>query len=470
MEFSIIAAVDDKNGIGRDGGIPWDASADPVVVDVVKRDRKCFADCTHGGTLIMGRATWDSLPRRPLPNRLNIVVTSGAIADFEDTYTARDLKTALEIAKSHARLPVWVIGGERIYREALLHPLARCCRVTRIPGDWGCDRFMPLLDDGWKTNDGCTYTRVNTGESAYLDVLRELTRAPLRPNRTGISANSVFTRVLRFDLVDAMGRRVLPMLTTKRVSFRIVAEELLWFIRGSWDARELQSKDVHIWDGNSTREYLDSRGLTRYRDGEVGMQYGMQWRHWGAEYVPECDRDAAFTFKGKGIDQLQAVIDGIRADPWSRRHLLNAWNVSDLPKMALQPCHVLYQFYVDPDIDGKPYWLSCHMTQRSGDWFLGKPVNVCSVAALTHMIAEVCGLRAKEIATTIVDCHLYKNHMEAANTQLARAPRGFPHFEFSQRVYDRKKSNTLTIDDWSVDDFLIHNYYPHPIIKAPMAV
>lgn len=224
-----------------------------------------------------------------------------------------------------------------------------------------------------------------------------------RSDRTGVGTVSIFGAQMRFSLRN----NIFPLLTTKRVFWRAVAEELLWFIKGSTNAKELQDKNIHIWDGNSTREFLDKMGFADREEGDLGPVYGFQWRHFGAEYKT-CHDD----YTGKGIDQLNEVIERIKKNPNDRRIIMSAWNVVDIPKMALPPCHCFVQFYV---ADGE---LSCQLYQRSADMGLGVPFNIASYALLTYMIAHVTGLKPGDFVHTIGDAHVYLNHIEPLKFQV----------------------------------------------------
>lgn len=269
----------------------------------------------------------------------------------------------------------------------------------------------------------------------------------LRDDRTGTGTYAVFGAQMRFSLRNG----IFPLLTTKRVFWRGVVEELLWFIRGSTNARELSEKNVHIWDGNSSREFLDSLGFTDREVGDLGPVYGFQWRHFGAEYV-----DMHKDYTGQGIDQLKNCIDLIKNKPTDRRILMCAWNVSDLSKMALPPCHCLVQFFV---ADGE---LSCQLYQRSADMGLGVPFNIASYSLLTYMIAHVTGLRPGDFVHTLGDAHVYKNHREPLLQQIKRVPRAFPKLEIVRQVGD--------ITEFKFDDFLLSGYKPHPKIDMELAV
>jgi thymidylate synthase len=261
----------------------------------------------------------------------------------------------------------------------------------------------------------------------YLSLLRHiLDHGTPKSDRTGTGTLSVFGHQLRVDLEDGF-----PLLTTKKVHLRSIIIELLWFLRGETNVRFLQENKVTIWD-----EWADANG-------ELGPVYGFQWRSWPA---PD----------GRHIDQIARVIEDIRRNPDSRRHVVSAWNVADLDRMALQPCHALFQFYV---ANGR---LSCQLYQRSADVFLGVPFNIASYALLTMMVAQVCDLKPGEFILTFGDVHLYANHLEQARQQLEREPRPLPSMTINPAV--------RSIDDFKFSDFTLENYDPHPAIKAPIAV
>merc|ERR550517_1732446 len=237
----------------------------------------------------------------------------------------------------------------------------------------------------------------------------------------------------------------------KKVFYRGIAEELFWFIRGSTSAKELQEKNVRIWDGNSSRAFLDSVGLNHREEGDLGPVYGFQWRQFGAEYV-----DMHADYSGKGVDQLANVIHLIRTRPDDRRILLCAWNPADLNKMALPPCHCLVQFYC---ANGE---LSCQLYQRSADMGLGVPFNIASYALLTIMLAHVTGLKPGDFVHTLGEAHVYSNHVEALRQQLEREPRPFPTISIKRKVEN--------IEEFKFEDFEVTGYDPHPKIAMDMAV
>ncbi|XP_073926310.1 thymidylate synthase isoform X2 [Castor canadensis] len=240
------------------------------------------------------------------------------------------------------------------------------------------------------------------GERQYLGQIEHILRCGFRKeDRTGTGTLSVFGMQARYSLRDEF-----PLLTTKRVFWKGVLEELLWFIKGSTNAKELSSKGVKIWDANGSRDFLDSLGFSARQEGDLGPVYGFQWRHFGADY-----KDMNSDYSGQGVDQLQKVIDTIKTNPDDRRIIMCAWNPKDLPLMALPPCHALCQFYV---VNGE---LSCQLYQRSGDMGLGVPFNIASYALLTYMIAHITGLQPGDFVHTLGDAHIYLNHIEPLKTQ-----------------------------------------------------
>lgn len=309
-------------------------------------------------------------------------------------------------------------------------------------------RYRSLLQPAFRENKENLNPELEIhDEYQYLSHIETIMRKGIqRGDRTGVGTLSIFGAQMRYNL-----RNQFPLLTTKRVFWRGVAEELLWFIKGSTNALELKAKNVNIWDANSTREFLDSCGLQHREVGDLGPVYGFQWRHFGAEYV-----DMHTDYKGKGIDQLQQVINTIKNNPNDRRIIMCAWNPPDLPKMALPPCHCLAQFFVANNE------LSCMLYQRSADMGLGVPFNIASYALLTYMIAHITGLKPGEFVHTLGDSHVYLNHIEALKEQITRKPRHFPKLVI--------KRNVSNIEDFKIEDFEIIGYNPHPKLTMPMAV
>ena len=261
----------------------------------------------------------------------------------------------------------------------------------------------------------------------YLDLMRHVLRNGSEKNdRTGTGTRSTFGYQMRFDLAEGF-----PLCTTKKLHLRSIIYELLWFLRGDTNVAYLNQNGVSIWD-----EWADA-------DGDLGPVYGRQWRSWP-------------TANGQSIDQLAELVEQIQNNPDSRRLLVSAWNVAQIPQMALAPCHALFQFYVS---DGR---LSCQLYQRSADIFLGVPFNIASYALLTHMLAQVTNLKAGEFIHTFGDAHLYNNHLQEAELQLSREPRPLPRLKINP--------NIESLFDFSFEDFELTGYDPHPHIKAPVSV
>jgi thymidylate synthase len=261
----------------------------------------------------------------------------------------------------------------------------------------------------------------------YLELLRHVLEHGVdKADRTGTGTRSVFGWQMRFDLAQGF-----PLVTTKKLHLKSIVHELIWFLRGETNVRYLKDNGVSIWD-----EWADV-------DGELGPVYGKQWRSWSA---PD----------GRTIDQIAWVVDEIRRNPDSRRLIVSAWNVADLPRMALQPCHTMFQFYV---ADSR---LSCQLYQRSGDIFLGVPFNIASYALLTQMVAQVTGLGPGDFVHTLGDAHLYSNHFEQAREQLSREPKSLPKLVLNPDV--------RSLFDFRYEDVAIIDYAPHPAIRAPVAI
>jgi len=288
----------------------------------------------------------------------------------------------------------------------------------------------------------------NLDEYQYLKLVENIIeQGVVKGNRTGIDTKSIFGAQCRYSLRNGC----LPLLTTKKTFWKGILHELLWFIKGSTNANELTEKGVHIWDANGSREFLDKRGLTDREEGDLGPIYGFQWRHFGANY-----QNMNTDYEGQGVDQLANVIDMIRHDPNNRRIIMCAWNPSDLPQMALPPCHCFVQFYVANNE------LSCQLYQRSADVGLGVPFNIASYAMLVHMIAHITNLKAGDFIHTMGDTHIYVNHIDPLKEQLLREPKSFPKFIIKKKVSD--------INDFVFSDFAVDGYDPHPKIVMEMAV
>lgn len=292
-------------------------------------------------------------------------------------------------------------------------------------------------------------------EQGYLNLLRKIYIAGSdRSDRTGVGTRGIFGTQLRFNLQND----TLPLLTTKKMFTKGIIEELLFFIRGETDSKKLEEKGVKIWTGNTSRQFLDKKGLNHYPEGEMGPMYGYQWRNFGGSHW-RFDPYADGYYYSSGVDQLQNAFNLIKNDPFSRRILVTAYNPLASKYSVLDPCHMFFQFYVDNG------GLSCQWYQRSVDSFLGLPFNIASYAVLTHMMAKATGLTAKELIFTGGDTHIYSNHFEQVAEQVNRKP-----FEFPKLIIKKDLSSLQDMENLSFSDFEIQGYQSHPVIKANMAI
>lgn len=435
--FSIIVARDEKNGIGRGGTIPW----------YNKEDLTFFRNKTADSIVIMGHTTFRSLPS-PLDGRLNIVITN--TEDTEDTdnvFYVNNPLDALKVAQDCDDFKeVYVIGGEQIYTHFMEHykHLINKIYVTSIPNDYNCDTFFELPKEAFLDRTiECLTIKIDIynvdfihPEMQYLNLLQEIIDTGVyKEDRTGTGTFSLHGKSMEFDISEKV-----PFLTTKKLFYNSVLKELLWFLDGSTNSKILEDQGINIWKGNSSKEFIESRGLN-YEEGDIGPGYGFQWRHWGAEYKG-CNHD----YTKQGFDQIEFLISEITRNPNSRRLILSAWNVNDLDKMVLPPCHYSAQFLVQ---DGK---LDCILNQRSGDMFLGVPFNIASYTFLTYILASKVGLKPGKLVHFLGDAHIYKNHIDQVKLQLTRTP--LPQCSIAMEG----------------EVPVVKNYISWPAIKAKMAI
>jgi thymidylate synthase len=497
---NFIVATDNKGGIGKNGLLPWNIS----------EELKYFQRITKGHIVVMGSKTYFSIPEkyRPLTDRFNLVLTNNEelltnnhglsnlkffnfkniendmklnIQNYEDLYKLTILYILVRNNTKYMYKEIFIIGGEKIYNLFfdLLNNQIKYMELTmnkiyltHIEKNYKCDTFFPKLTENFKLlkyskknydeKEKVFYRFLeyekqmlyeNNYEKKYLDIASNiLDNGNYRIDRTGTGINSIFGTQMRFNITD-----YIPILTTKKVPFKTCVNELLWFLRGDTNNKHLQEDKVHIWDGNSSREFLDNNGLSHLNEGDCGACYGFQWRHFGAEYN-DCNTD----YKDKGFDQVKYVLDLLKNDPFSRRIFLSAWNSADLDKTCLPPCHVSIQFYVE-EIDNIKY-LSGHMYQRSADWFLGEPFNMLSYTALIYLFAEICGMIPKELIISTGDTHIYSNHVKQMKEQMNRSYLSKPKLWINPEVKNKK------IEDININDFDLIGYFSHPVIKGIMAV
>ena len=497
---NFIVAVDKNFGIGKDNKIPW----------YISEELKYFKKLTLNNVVIMGSKTFFSIPVkfRPLVNRLNIVLTNNkellkndhkfsnlkfinfkspkttiSITDFDYLHKLTYIFSIIRHYEDYKNKEIYIIGGEKIYSlffklfEKTKYNELQLNRIylTHLEKDYKCNTFFYKLPETFKlinysdkyyNKDENVYFRYciyekninpnifNESENKYLDIAYNiLNNGNYKKDRTGTGTYSIFGTHTRYDISSCI-----PMLTTKRVPFKTCIHELLWFLQGKTDNKELQKNKVHIWDGNSSREFLDKTGLTNLEENDCGACYGFQWRHFGAQY-----KDCNTNYEGKGFDQVKYVLDLLKNDPFSRRIFLSAWNSADLDKTCLPPCHVSIQFFVEEHHDGIKY-LSGHMYQRSADWFLGEPFNILSYTALIYLFATICDMIPNELIISTGDTHIYSNHVDQMREQVLREPYTKPILWVNPDVKNKN------IEDITIDDFDLIGYFCHPTIKGKMAV
>ena len=488
MKFNIVVSVNNHNIIGENNDLLVHSKKD------LRNFQKITTEGKHRNIVIMGYNTWLSIPesKRPLKDRLNIVLSRNhSIEETENIKLFRSLGEAFAYTKEQ-KGEIFLIGGSQIFNECCkneyynsldkiyltrfddnYHPRntthsfpiqlfenMKCLETSDINHEI-CTRphldnqpksfLQEYLSETYVKSVSFTFNiyqnihNINNDEYQYLNLLKKILKDGVETESRNSKVLSTFGERMIFDLSESF-----PLLTTKRVGYKTVLRELLWFINGSTSNKILNDKNVHIWDGNSSREFLDSRGLD-YEEGDLGPVYGFQWRHFGAEYV-SCNSD----YSGKGKDQLKYVIDLIKNDPNSRRIIMSAWNPVDLDKMALPPCHVMSQFNVDT-VNKR---LDCLLYQRSGDMFLGVPFNIASYSFLTYIIAKITGYQPGKLIHILGDTHIYDSHIEAVCTQIKRIPYKFPKLTISDELND--------IDNISEEYFQLKDYNYHDKINAPM--
>jgi dihydrofolate reductase/thymidylate synthase len=462
--MNIIVAFNTKNfGIGTNGKIPWN----------IPEDLKYFKELTENNIVVMGRKTYDSIPEKnkPLKNRLNIIVTSNPTKYTSNENVIfvlmEELDTILDQFKDKK---IYIIGGNTLYQKYL--GKAEKIYSTQIDKEFICDTYFPLKGFEYyeiesysklyyAESEKCnykyiTYTKSNKihDEHYYINNLDNIIwGGNKRPDRTGTGTISKFGGQVCFDISKSF-----PLITTKFVGYKSIIKELLFFLQGKTNSNILKNQGVSIWEPNTTREFLDNRGLSDYQVGDLGPMYGFNWRHWNTEYKG-CDAD----YTGKGYDQLNELIQGLKNDPYSRRHLLTTYNPDAVEKSVLCPCHgISIQFYVEDKNDKK--YLSCHMYQRSVDNFLGFPYNIASYSALTYIIAKITDMLPDKLYISMGDSHIYLNHIEQVKLQISRNILPFPILELSDSI------KTKNINEITIDDFNLVGYLHHSAIKATMAV
>lgn len=493
-KISLIVCTDDRNGIAKNGQIPWS----------IKEDMHFFYDVTTtknnstdpSNVIIMGKNTWMSLPdkSRGFKNRINIVVSSKlSQTDLDVTNVtnsqARVVKSfnaGINMARNMGVRNIFISGGTQIYEEGLDKCIINNLYLTKIRADYQCDKFFPMfmlsylfnhshnliyekdfrLTDNisnksqlvsfkkYSTDEYIWNDNNNAEETAYLDLLKNTIKNGSERVTRNSTTLSTFGNKLEFDLSEGF-----PLLTTKKISLYNIFHELMFFVRGQTNTNILKDMGINIWNDNTSRKFLDSVGLSNRSEGDMGEMYGFQWRHFGANYEGYNKK-----YHNQGFDQLAYCLELIKTDPQSRRIVMTTYNPSQAKEGCLFPCHgVFLQFYCDGNK------LSCMMTQRSADIFLGLPYNIASYALLTHMICEIVNndttylgpkLSPGRLIISMGDIHLYHSHYSQAIRQILRQPRNFPELSFNRQV--------TRIEDFEFKDLELKEYNCYPNINAKM--
>lgn len=470
MTFDIILAKSNDDIIGLNNEIPWKISKDMKYFKKITTETKC--DDKYN-SVIMGYNTWKSLNIPFLPKRYNFVIDKNVktvihSAKHKLLYYVPDFETALDYSKKIKEQGtienIFLIGGAKLYNENLEHKSLHYVYVTNIKNLKLKDGLkINKLNDKYKLISGVTDSEdkykleflkykyepdYKHEEYQYYDVIRDiLDNGESCDDRTNVGTYSVFGRQFKWDLSTHF-----PLLTTKRMYFKGIVEELLWFLRGETDNKLLNERKVRIWDGNSSREFLDNQGLTHLREGDIGKSYGFQFRHFGGDYT-DCETD----YSGIGYDQFMNVIKMIKENPNSRRIIISLWNPVDLKEMALPPCLFYYQFRVYGNK------LNLHILNRSNDMALGHPWNIATGALMCYIVSHMTGLIPGELTHSVSDAHIYKNHLDAIKEHFNRTPRPFP-------ILKIKDNNQKDISDYKYEDFEVIGYNPYANIKMDMVV
>lgn len=516
MYFKLIVAYDSKRGIGLNGQIPWKLSDDLKHFKEITTKVPEDPYFEYINMVVMGRKTWDSLPSnfKPLPNRLNVILTSQlpevilgnspynndmvrVISDFDQIYELEDFGI-YGSGKSRKIYDVFVIGGSSLYNIAIASQYCRQIYVTEIYKDYKCDTFCPAFKminhrkvdnlpddqktdhwDGFKmldvsdikydTKENVHYRFItyqhpyrtmdspnvywkNNEEEEYLTKMKDiLLNGYERIDRTLVGSYFLPGVCLKYDI-----SKNFPISTTKKIALRWIFEELKLYISGKTDSKILSDQGIKIWDGNTSREFLDKRGLGHLPEGDMGETYGFNFRHFGGQYK-DCHTQYEQTV---GYDQLANVINLLKTDPTSRRIIINLWNPATQHNAALPSCLFYYQFCVDPT----KKQLHCIIHLRSSDYFLANNWNTCTGTLLTHMLCNLEGidLTPGTITVMVSDAHIYKTHIQQVYENLNREPYPYPILKVKE-----KKSR---IEDFTFKDFELIGYKSHDSIKAEMAI
>ncbi len=445
MNFNIIVAVDVKNGISKNGLIPWKISND---LKYFKKITTFTSLPSKENAVIMGRKTADSLPNKFLSNRFNVVLTHSVTYKNENAIIVNDFNKALIECQNKKVDTVWVIGGREVYNLAFNHPLLKKIYITIINKDYDCDNIISLpsfeIIDSVSSaekdeNSQQSFNVLNliakpiyTAEQKYLSLLNQILREGSKRMTRNAVTLSLFNREISFNV-----SKNFPLLTTKKMFWKGIVEELLFFIRGETNTKILEEKKINIWKGNTNTEFLNKLNLN-YEEGNMGPMYGYQWRFFNKPIDDETG----------GIDQLKNLIELIKNDPHSRRLLMTDFNPSQVDQGVLYPCHsLILQFYVEDKS------LSVKMYQRSADVFLGLPFNIASTSLLLYIIAKLSNLEPNNVSISLGDTHIYEDHLEAVKEQLSRNCLELPKLEIPD-FKNLEEVETSTFQDYKIIDYV----------------
>lgn len=472
MLFSVIFAAEKNSGaFSNFGRLPWSISKETEYFkEITSTSYK--KGCKN--VLIMGKHTFFSKKKLEDDNRIEIVL-SKENKENKSFHFFQSLDQALSYCDSISDQigKVFVIGGKDLIEEACFHKNCEEIRLSLIHFDMDSSHsiiFDKVIDYSHliknyhqislkKENTNCkinncsvnieyyTFYKNYTDEIKYIHLLdKVLKNGKDRNDRTSTGTISLFGPQIEIDISSSF-----PLLTTKKLNFKNIVNELLWFLSGSTNTSFLKENGVTIWNGNTSKEFLEKRGLEEYKEGDTGPLYGFQWRHFGADFKKPLIED------NKGIDQIERMLYLLKTEPESRRIFMSAWNPCDLDKICLEPCHVSFQLYVSSEgyIDGKLY-------MRSNDLFLGAPWNIACYSLLIYMFSHLSGYKPGKLIYSLGDSHIYKNHIEQVKKQLMMPLRPFPKLNIIKKCE--------TFNDFDISSFELIDYYPHPYIKADMAV
>ena len=487
MIFSIITALEyKKNGIGINNSLPWNIKKDlqyfKKITTLVDKDEQI----EYINTVIMGYNTWESIPKKykPLVNRINIIITTKNIRSDNKfiIYIKWSDLTKILIDFNNQRFKCkdkiyqinknFIIGGESIYKQAFLSLNINYLYITEIYNNYKCDRFFPTINNSFSLVNISTFQNENNNnfrfiiyknnditiesekwrnneEEKYLELMNNiLTNGVKKKDRTGTGTVSLFGLQLKYNLSDTF-----PISTTKKIFIRGIFEELMLYLRGQTDNKILNNKKIHIWDGNTSKEFLEKRKLD-YKEGDMGETYGFNFRHFGGTYKGCSEKHS------DGFDQLKEVIRLIKEEPESRRIIINLWNPLGNLKAALPSCLCMYQFYVNTNTKK----LNLQIYIRSSDYFLANNWNTCTGAIFVHLLCNLDGINLYpgELTVVVGDAHLYLNHLEKVKENLSRKPYPFPKLKI--------KSLKKNIEDFEFDDLELIGYKCFPNIKAELSI